>query len=147
MLLYFPLLPGETAQQIVPAAHACARQSSQCAHAMPKHGGEAPFAPQHAVPAGAPTGGQVTAVGGRASSGTGGAAASSAGAAAGAGLASVLASPLPTEGRGAIGDVVSPSCVLPSKGSSCGAVMQAPTSAALTNDPETSRRAARMHDL
>ena len=59
MLLYLPLPPGETAQQIVPTAHPCETQSPQCSHAMPMHGGAAPFAPQHVVPAGAPAGGHV----------------------------------------------------------------------------------------
>ena len=59
MLLYLPLLPAETAQQIVPTAQPCETQSPQCSHAMPMHGGAVPFAPQHIVPAGAPTGGHV----------------------------------------------------------------------------------------
>jgi len=64
MLLYLPLLPAETAQQIVPTAQPCETQSPQCSHAMPMHGGAAPFAPQHIVPAGAPTGGHVLVGGG-----------------------------------------------------------------------------------
>ncbi len=64
MLLYLPLLPAERAQQIVPTAQPCETQSPQCSHAMPMHGGAVPFAPQHIVPAGAPTGGHVLVGGG-----------------------------------------------------------------------------------
>jgi len=64
MLLYLPLLPVETAQQIMPIAQPCETHSPQCSHAMPMHGGAAPFAPQHIVPAGAPAGGHVLVGGG-----------------------------------------------------------------------------------
>ena len=64
MLLYLSPFPGATAQQIIPAAQPCETQSPQWSHAMPMHGGAAPFAPQHMVPAGAPAGGHVVGAGG-----------------------------------------------------------------------------------
>lgn len=93
MLWYLPLLPGEIAQQIMPAAQPFATQSAQCAHAIPTQSGAVLSAPQHCAPAGAPAVGHMfVGGGGGVGGGPGGVAVSGASAASSSIAGSVAAS-------------------------------------------------------